>query len=313
MAACPQEVKSSELLPNRVATEQQSLVLVKKLLAIAVSSITYLRGLLPEKAYSAKYVEDRCVMILREEHTCTGATQIIHWLKGCFEAIEKKYLRAAILSISSGPERSEIVTELYQFRIQYTSAGAQMDLHWKPLMPTELVFILCVISNNNVSSMQCGNTKKASSMLVMKLYMLMQNLAPLPDHVCLSMKLAYYEDVTPQDYQPPGFKATDGNALEFEKEPVKMSLGSVVTPFHTLKLDMATERHRLEQVEGSACVKGKWLFEVEAGVSQGHVVEKMGKTAADICVRSQEAGDKSAADSDRRRTKRRSFSQPTEP
>ena len=36
--------------------------------------------------------------------------------------------------------------------------------------------------------------------------------------------------------------------MMFEKEPVKLTMGEVVTPFHTLKLDMATERQRLEQV-----------------------------------------------------------------
>lgn len=55
--------------------------------------------------------------------------------------------------------------------------------------------------------------------------------------------------VTPQDYQPPGFKDTDSDSLEFQKEPVKLTMGEVVTPFHTLKLDMGTERHRLEQVK----------------------------------------------------------------
>lgn len=42
--------------------------------------------------------------------------------------------------------------------------------------------------------MPCGNTKKASILLVRKLYTLMQNLGPLPDSVCLNMKLAYYDD-----------------------------------------------------------------------------------------------------------------------
>lgn len=42
--------------------------------------------------------------------------------------------------------------------------------------------------------MSCGNTKKASILLVRKLYTLMQNLGPLPDSVCLNMKLAYYDD-----------------------------------------------------------------------------------------------------------------------
>lgn len=50
-------LQETQLLPSVVVTEQQSLVVVKKLLAIAVSTITYLRGLFPEKAYGSKYVE----------------------------------------------------------------------------------------------------------------------------------------------------------------------------------------------------------------------------------------------------------------
>uniref|UniRef100_A0A3B4XLV7 HORMA domain-containing protein n=1 Tax=Seriola lalandi dorsalis TaxID=1841481 RepID=A0A3B4XLV7_SERLL len=59
----------------RLCIEQQSLVVMKKLLAIAVSGITYLRGLFPEKAYGSKYK----VMILREERSCPGASQIVQW------------------------------------------------------------------------------------------------------------------------------------------------------------------------------------------------------------------------------------------
>lgn len=120
-------------------------------------------------------------------------------------------------------------------------------------------------------SLSCGNTRKASILLVRKLYTLMQNLGPLPDNVSLNMKLAYYEEgkaparhrisvaralwrrccvstVTPQDYQPPGFKEAESDTFVFGKEPVKLTMGEVVTPYHSLKLGMATERHRLEQV-----------------------------------------------------------------
>lgn len=120
--------------------------------------------------------------------------------------------------------------------------------------------------------MSCGNTRKASILLVRKLYTLMQNLGPLPDSVSLNMKLAYYQEgkapphhrvsvvraplrrgcvsaVTPQDYQPPGFKEAESDTFVFEKEPVKLTMGEVVTPYHSLKLGMATERHRLEQVD----------------------------------------------------------------
>lgn len=38
-------------------TEQQSLVFVKRMMAVAVSSITYLRGIFPEGAYRSRYLE----------------------------------------------------------------------------------------------------------------------------------------------------------------------------------------------------------------------------------------------------------------
>ncbi|KAI4811997.1 hypothetical protein KUCAC02_014854 [Chaenocephalus aceratus] len=233
--ACVQQVRTSQgtqLLPNQVLSEQQSMVVMKRLLAIAVSGITYLRGIFPEKAYGSRYVEDQKVMILKEERSCPGANQIVKWMQGCFEAIQKKYLRTVIMSIFSDPENPQKVTEYYQFRIQYTTKGAQMDFESN--------------NDNAVSSMSCGNTKKASILL---------------------------------DYQPPGFKDADGDAMEFEKEPVQLTMGEVLTPYHTLKLDMATERQRLEQVEESVNVTEKWILnmEEEGDLSQTHVIEDVEK------------------------------------
>ncbi|KAI9520158.1 hypothetical protein NQZ68_020053 [Dissostichus eleginoides] len=187
-------------------------------------------------------------------------------MQGCFEAIQYKYLRTVIMSIYSDPENPQKVTEYYQFRIQYTTKGAQMDFESSN-------------NDNKVSSMSCGNTKKASILLVRKLYTLMQNLGPLPDNVCLNMKLSYYNNVTPQDYQPPGFKDADGDNMEFEKEPIQLTMGEVLTPYHTLKLDMATERQRLEQVEESVNVTEKWILnmEEEGDLSQTHVIEDVEK------------------------------------
>ncbi|KAM8825954.1 HORMA domain-containing protein 1 [Synchiropus picturatus] len=311
MATRPLGAKRSQflpqLLPNDMVTEQQSIELVKKLLTTAVSSVTYLRGLLPEKAYTRKSVGDTRVMILTE-NVCPAATQIIHWLKGCFEAIEKKYLQAAVLMISSGLERPKIVTELYRFRIQYTSAGAQMDVQWK---------VEAISLNDNMTTMECGDATMASSKLVLKLFMLLQELGPLPGCVRLRMMLSYYDGVTPQEYHPPGFKESDRSAFEFEKEPVTLLLGGVDTRFHTVKVDMTTERHRLEQVEPSVCVKER------GGQKEGEARKKVRTTRSVMNILnyptskllvyqllssvsyfcSPEAGDKS--EGERRRTKRR--------
>ncbi|XP_076135746.1 HORMA domain-containing protein 1 [Alosa pseudoharengus] len=238
--ACEQRLRmvnqETLLLPSVVVTEQQSLVLVKKLLAIAVSTITYLRGLFPEKAYGSKYVEEQKVRILRDERSCPGAKQIVGWMHGCFDALQKKYLRTVRLSIYTDPENPQKVTECYQFKIQYNEKGPQMDFESSN-------------SNKRVSKMSCSNTKKASILLVRKLYTLMQYLGPLPESVCLSMTLSYYDDVTPQEYQPPGFKEGTSDSITFEKEGVKLTMGEVATPFHTLKVDVTTERERLEQID----------------------------------------------------------------
>ncbi|XP_019896345.2 HORMA domain-containing protein 1 isoform X2 [Esox lucius] len=243
--------QGTQLLPNVVSTEEQSVIVVKKLLAIAVSSITYLRGLFPEKAYGSKYIEEQKVMILREERTCPGARQIVQWMQGCFDALQRKYLRTVVLSIYTDSENPKNVTECYQFKIQYTKKGPKIDFE----------------SNNsqNVTNLACTNTKKASILLVRKLYTLMQNLGPLPDNVCLNMKLSYYDDVTPQDYQPPGFKEGDNDGMQFKNEPVYLTMGEVVTPFHTLKVDLTTEKERLEQVEDQrpVCVRDKWVMKME--------------------------------------------------
>ncbi|XP_029959710.1 HORMA domain-containing protein 1 [Salarias fasciatus] len=276
--ASVQQLRTSQevqLTPDQVVTEQQSLIVMKKLLAIAVSGITYLRGIFPGKAYGKKYVDGQEVVILREEHSCPGVIHILHWMQGCFEAIQKKYLRYVVISISADPENPQKVLEVYQFKIQYNTGGALMDFE---------------SNNNSKLSMSCGNTKAASILLVRKLYTLMQNLGPLPDTVCLSMKLAYYDDITPLDYQPPGFKEAESGTMEFESEPLRLTMGEVVTPFHSLKLDMTTERRRIDQVNSSDAVTDKWTLEVtendeEEELTQSHApeaVEEPDNTNADL-------------------------------
>lgn len=56
---CPRSAisKWTGLFQNELKTEQESLVFVKRMMALAVSSITYLRGIFPEDAYRSRYLE----------------------------------------------------------------------------------------------------------------------------------------------------------------------------------------------------------------------------------------------------------------
>ncbi|XP_040268341.1 HORMA domain-containing protein 1 [Bufo bufo] len=226
---------SSMTLPNRIATEQQSLVLVKRLLAISVSCVTYLRGLFPEYAYGTKYLEDVCVKILREDKGCPGSTQMVKWILGCYDALQKKYLRMVILALYTDIEDPKTVTECYQFKFNYTPSGPIMD----------------VTSNKGSIASVRTDLRTSSILLVRKLYILMQNLGPLPNDVFLTMKLFYYDEVTPMDYHPPGFKEGTCDGMMFEGEPMYLKVGEVATPFHNLKVRVTTEKDRMENLEKS--------------------------------------------------------------
>ncbi|XP_075773155.1 HORMA domain-containing protein 2 isoform X2 [Pelodiscus sinensis] len=235
--------KESLLFPPKIATEQQSLVLVKRLLAVSVSCITYLRGLFPESSYGTRYLDDLCLKILREDKSCLGSLQIVKWIQGCFDALEKSYLQMAVLAVSptgkeckiyTNPKEPQRVTELYQFKFKYTKDGPQMDI-LSPQM--------------RVSS---DEVKKGSILLIRKLYLLLQHLGPLPNDVTLTMKLFYYNDVTPDDYQPPGFKEDSSpESLLFDGDPVNLKVGSIATGFHLLKVRVTTESKRMRELGNS--------------------------------------------------------------
>lgn len=64
----------------------------------------------------------------------------------------------------------------------------------------------------------------------------MQNLGSLPNDVCLTMKLFYYDEGTPPDYQPPGFKDGDCEGAIFDRDPTYLNVGEVPTPSQHLQI-----------------------------------------------------------------------------
>ncbi|NWH26735.1 HORM1 protein, partial [Grus americana] len=240
--------QSAVTFPNKISTEQQSLMLVKRLLAVAVSCITYLRGIFPESAYGTRYMDDVCVKILREDKNCPGSTQLVKWYANCSVYVtlhSMSILKDNFLVVCRYKEKSSLatITECYHFKFKYTHNGPLLDFSSK--------------NKRNDSTITCADTKKASILLIRKIYVLMQNLSPLPNDVCLTMKLFYYDEVTPSDYQPPGFKEGECEGMIFEGEPMYLNVGEVPTPFHMLKVKVTTEKQRMENVDKSILKHGE--------------------------------------------------------
>ncbi|XP_054035101.1 HORMA domain-containing protein 1 [Dryobates pubescens] len=233
---------SAVAFPTKISTEQQSLVVVKRLLAVAVSCITYLRGIFPESAYGTRYMDDVCVKILKEDKNCPGSAQLVKWMLGCYDALQKKYLRMILLAVYTHPADPQAITECYHFKFKYTHHGPLLDFGSE--------------DRRSDATVPCADTRKASVLLIRKIFVLMQNLSPLPRDVCLTMKLFYYDEVTPSDYQPPGFKEGACEGMIFKGEPMYLNVGEVPTPFHMLKVKVTTDKQRMESVDKSLLKPG---------------------------------------------------------
>ncbi|XP_064190093.1 zebrafish testis-expressed 38 [Anguilla rostrata] len=218
------------LFQNELETEQQSVVFVKRMMALAVSCITYLRGIFPEDAYRSRYLEDLCIKVLRENSSSPGACKIVKWMMGYFDALEKGYLQIVFIGVHTDPGDPNHIIESYQFKFKYTEDGPHMEI---------------LRNRNDEMKVTMEDTKKASVLLVRKLFLLMQNLDVLPTDVCLSMKLYYYDEVTPPDYEPPGFRQGRCDTLWFDGTAVHFKVGDVQTPFHTMKVQVAAEHGRV--------------------------------------------------------------------
>ena len=55
----------SKMFPEKIKTQQASLLYVKKLLTVGVSTISYLRSMFPEEAYARKSLNGLRLQILK--------------------------------------------------------------------------------------------------------------------------------------------------------------------------------------------------------------------------------------------------------
>uniref|UniRef100_A0A3B4A1M8 HORMA domain-containing protein n=1 Tax=Periophthalmus magnuspinnatus TaxID=409849 RepID=A0A3B4A1M8_9GOBI len=224
-------MQSRQIIRLEILKPSASLVFVKRMMAVAVSSITYLRGIFPEDAYRSRYLEDLCIKVLREDCSTPGANKIVKWMMGSFHALEKQYVRVFFFCFCF---RNMCIIESYQFKFKYTEKGPELNIIRKNAVQMQVTL---------------EDTKRASVLLIRKLFLLMQNLGSLPNNVYLTMKLYYYDDMTPGDYEPPGFKEGECDSLWFEGTAIHFKVGDVQTPFHTLRVRVSAEQGRMAKLQ----------------------------------------------------------------
>ncbi|MES1904772.1 MAG: HORMA domain-containing protein 1 [Paramarteilia canceri] len=259
--SCVSNLSWKAIFPQEQSTEKHSNIFTKKLLALAVSNVLYLRSIFPEAAFvkrnsffelqddfstnstledgkskSSFSCGEDSLRVLKGDDQFPAAAQIVDWLKSCFEAIDKRYLKSISLGICSEPNKTDSTIEAYTFEIFYENDSKEAKIFVKNK------------SNTNKCTIASDSTKKMTSELFKTLIVLTQSLPDLPDQVFLSMRLEYYEELTPANYQPSGFNDCDSN-FKVPKSPITVRTGKVSTNFHSINCKVRTSSNSFEDEE----------------------------------------------------------------
>ncbi|RWR79963.1 meiosis-specific protein ASY1 isoform X1 [Cinnamomum micranthum f. kanehirae] len=223
-----QKLKESEI------TEQDSLLLTRNLLRIAIFNISYIRGLFPDKYFNDKSVPALEMKIKKLMPMDAESRRLIDWMeKGVYDALQKKYLKTLLFCICEAIEGPMI--EEYAFSFSYSSSDGE-----------EVSMNVSRIGNKRQGATFKANTpditpnqmRSSACKMVRTLVQLMRTLDRMPEERTILMKLLYYEDVTPVDYEPPFFRCCSEQEANnpWTKSPLKMEVGNVNSKHFVLAL-----------------------------------------------------------------------------
>lgn len=212
------------LLPE--TTYDASIVYVKKLIMLGISNIAYLRTLMPDRDFTDRTFEDIRIKILSKKSKNEDAQKMLTWMKGAFEALDKKYLKSLTLSVYEDSNQPDKVLETYEFNIEYTDAEASMTL-------------------NKRDSLE--KIRFDSRRLIRAIYFISASLPELPKELSINMRLLYNDEITPDDYEPAGFKPCAFDEFRFKTKKVKIDAGNVDMRWASLHLNAYTDDTALKK------------------------------------------------------------------
>jgi len=251
----------NKMFPSKLETWNKSCMFVKRLVTLAVSNITYLRSIFPEEAYCNRSLDGVKLKILLEDNKFKPAATLAGWLVGAFEALEMKYLRELAIVIHLDQSDPNTVHELYTFKFNYSDGK-----------------VACAMVEG-----QGGENSKASPdsiynstrELLQSILISTQSLRSLPTNICLSVKLKYFDDVTPNDYEPRGFVPAEYHDMAFPDGSFPVELGSVATKYHGVQLSVNAIQ---DGKESSSFVNNNYLHsatESDSGSAQPIVAQNI--------------------------------------
>ena len=177
--------------------------------------------------------------------------ELVGWLeKGCFDALSKGYLKSVMLVIYAHDE-DEKAFESYSLNVSYPSRESGLNKATNALLSLTLEQqgnAKSIHMNDNNSKVPCTleEFKQAMRLMLRRLCLSTQSLDPMPQtgRRTLNLHLTYYDDVTPPDYEPPGFMPScfDLDTLFGAEEGklLRLDCGTASGTHHSISLGITT-------------------------------------------------------------------------
>ncbi|XP_064101847.1 HORMA domain-containing protein 2-like isoform X2 [Macrobrachium nipponense] len=188
-------------------------------------------------AYGDHCLDGLSLKVLTDESPCKPSKVLFSWIQSCYDAIDRQYLRQLTLVIYEDPSQPDVVLETYTYKFKYTGGGAPgVEFSSSSAQPQEMKF----------------DVRKPTRKMLRTIFLLTQSLRPLPRKVHLGMRLSYYDDVTPPDYEPKGFATAASSDFQHEDESINIAAGEVNTRYHNVKVRVSVDKKHFYGDEKSA-------------------------------------------------------------
>ncbi|KAG0327175.1 DNA binding protein [Podila horticola] len=226
---------------TEVVSQEQSLAITKKVLRSSLGCIMYLRGMFPDKAFEDDNTHQvRIKRLVRGKHS--EADMLLDWLEhGIFDALSRQYLRQLVVGISLDLGEAKMIqqdsndkmVETYTFNFSYQDGRPSVQLE----APSERASGSG--QHSQAPTLQTvAQVQGSIAQMLRRLIVYTQTLEALTAEKFVNIRLYYWREVTPADYEPPGFGACrpGSDPFQIESPAAKISMGNVSTGHHSLEL-----------------------------------------------------------------------------
>ncbi|CAN6217198.1 unnamed protein product [Urochloa humidicola] len=171
-----QKTKEAEI------TEQDSLLLTRNLLRIAIYNISYIRELFHKEYFSDKLVPALEMKIKKLMPMDAESRMLIDWMgKGVYDALQKKYLKTLVFCICEKEDGPMI--EEYAFSFSYPNTSTEE-------IAMNMSRTGSKMGNTTNTSHVTPDQMRSSACKMMRLVVsLMRTLDPMPEEQTILMKL----------------------------------------------------------------------------------------------------------------------------